>query len=180
MKLDMERSVEVPSGVEVELKGSNITAKSGGKETKRVFESGNIKITKEGSKIMLKTEKGTKREGRMMGTIAAHIKNMMAGFKDNYVYKLEICNVHFPMTAKVDGETIRIKTFLGEKTDRVARIVPGEKIEIKGNVITVSSHDKEAAGQTAANLEKATWIKNRDRRVFQDGIFVTESCGRAM
>ena len=31
--------------------------------------------------------------------------------------------------------------------------------------------DKEKVGQTVANIERATKVKNRDIRVFQDGIY---------
>ncbi len=61
---------------------------------------------------------------------------------------------------------------------QVARIMPNSKVEIKGTDITVTSNDIEMAGQTAANLEKATKVKGRDRRIFQDGIFITEKNGR--
>jgi large subunit ribosomal protein L6 len=38
--------------------------------------------------------------------------------------------------------------------------------------VTVSGTDKELVGQTAANIEKCATVKNRDRRVFQDGIYL--------
>src|SRR3989344_4935855 len=86
----------------------------------------------------------------------------------------ESCNVHFPVTLKVEGNKFVITNFLGEKTPRFAKIPQGVKVEVKGQKITVSSHNKDLAGQTAANLEKATKIRSRDRRIFQDGIFLVE------
>jgi len=39
---------------------------------------------------------------------------------------------------------------------------------------SVLRHDKEKTGQTVANIERAGKIVGRDRRVFQDGIYITE------
>jgi large subunit ribosomal protein L6 len=116
----------------------------------------------------------------MIGTAWAHINNMIKGAKEDFVYELEACNVHFPMNVKMEGKNIIIKSFLGETTQRISKIVGDAKVEIKGSKITVSSSDIEAAGQTAANLEKATRLTGRDRRIFQDGIFITNKCGRAI
>jgi len=114
----------------------------------------------------------------MIGTIWAHLKNMVKGVGEDYVYTLEVANVHFPMNVKAEGDKVTIKSFLGETTVRESRIMPNSKVDIKGSTITVTSHDIEAAGQTAANLEKATRLTGRDRRIFQDGIFITEKPGR--
>jgi large subunit ribosomal protein L6 len=48
------------------------------------------------------------------------------------------------------------------------------KIEIKGEFLTITSIDKEKVGQTAANIERATKVKNKDIRVFQDGIYIVK------
>ena len=102
---------------------------------------------------------------------------MFKGINEKFAYKLEACNVHFPMTLKIEGNKLAINNFLGEKTPRHAEILPNVDVDIKGQVITLTSHDKEAAGQTAANFEKATKVRNRDRRIFQDGIYITQKPG---
>ena len=51
------------------------------------------------------------------------------------------------------------------KSLRVAVFAKGDKVTVEGNNV-------EDVGQTAANLERATVVKGRDIRVFQDGIYV--------
>ena len=177
MNKELERIIEIPSGIESALNVNEIILKKNGKEAKRKFDIYGIDFSLEGSKIRIYCKNSTRRESKMIGTIWAHINNMIAGLDKDFVYKLEICNVHFPMNAKIEGENVVIKSFLGEKMPRIAKILPNTKVEIKGNEITISSYILENAGQTAANIEKATRITKRDRRVFQDGIFITEKCG---
>lgn len=179
MKLDIQKIIEIPEGVQVEVKDNEVVVKADGKELKKVFGLGKVKIEKD-KDLKVGCKKSTKRESKMIGTIAAHLKNMVQGVKEDFVYKLEIANVHFPMNVKVEGDKVHIKNFLGEKIDRVADIVEGVKVDVKGNEITISSHDKENAGQTAGNIEKATKVSGRDRRIFQDGIFITEKPGRGI
>tara|TARA_Y100000310_G_scaffold265631_1_gene276763 strand:- start:4632 stop:5174 length:543 start_codon:yes stop_codon:yes gene_type:complete len=178
MNKDLERIIEIPEGIEVIISGNKISVKGNGNENFREFNFHKIKVEVKESKIVLSSKGATKRESKMVGTIWAHIQNLIKGIKEGFTYNLEICNVHFPMNVKVEGSNVVIKSFLGEKTQRVAKILPNVNIDIKGNQITVTSSDIEAAGQTAANLEKATKVKGKDRRIFQDGIFITNKHGR--
>lgn len=174
MNKDLERAVDIAGGVEVLVDGNEFVVKGNGKELKRKFDIGKIKAEVKDGKVVLVAKGASKREAKMMGTIDAHLKNMIKGVVEDFVYELEVCNVHFPMNVKADGKRIVIKSFLGETTEREARVLDDVKVDIKGNKITVSSCDIEAAGQVAANLEKATRLTGRDRRIFQDGIFITK------
>lgn len=179
MKQKLSENLEIPSGIACEFAGKILKCKKDGTEVAKKIEVPCMTISIKDNKISVECASGNKNDFKTIKSYIAHIKNMFLGLQNEYVYKLESCNVHFPMTLKVEGSKVIINNFLGEKTPRFAQILPGVKVDIKGQKITVSSPDKEAAGHTAANLEKATKIKNRDRRIFQDGIFLTERPGGA-
>lgn len=116
----------------------------------------------------------------MVGTIRAHINNMIKGVTEGFTYKLKIRYAHFPMKVSVKGNEVIIENFLGEKHPRRARIMEGVTVKISGEDVIVTGIDKEKVGQTAANIEQATRIKGRDPRVFQDGIYIVEKAGKAI
>jgi large subunit ribosomal protein L6 len=79
------------------------------------------------------------------------------------------------MTLAVKGNNLVVNNYFGERVPRSADILPGVDVKVSKKVeVTVSGIDKEAVGQTAANIERCTTIKKRDRRVFQDGIYLLE------
>ncbi len=177
MKRNLERVIEIPAGVEIKTDRNSVVVKGNGKELKKIFNAGKISMKVDGSNFKISSKNSSRRESKMIGTIWAHVKNMIKGVGEDFVYNLEICNVHFPMNVKIEGDKIIIKSFLGEKKDRISKVLPGVKVDIKGSKIEVSSSNIESAGQTAANLEKATKLTGRDRRIFQDGIFITNKPG---
>jgi large subunit ribosomal protein L6 len=174
MNKDLMREIEVPEGVTATVSDNEFIVKGNGKELKRVSDLGRIEAEVKDGKIILTAKGATRRQSKMIGTTWAHLKNMIKGVGEDFVYELEVCNVHFPMNVKMEGNKVTIKSFLGETTVRESKILEGVKVDIKGSQITVTSFDIEAAGQTAANLEKATRLTGRDRRIFQDGIFITK------
>ena len=173
----MFEKIKIPEGVEVETDGAKITVKGKNGTNEKKFALANLKMEKKGNEIVIGTEKAAKKEKMRMYTLVAHIKNMIKGVQDKFEYQLKICFSHFPITVEVKGNEAVIKNFLGEKVPRKAKIVEGVNVNVDKEMITITSSDIEAAGQTAANLETATRIAKRDRRVFQDGIFMTSKCG---
>ncbi len=169
-----EKIIEIPEGTKTELNRNKlkITGKLGFIE--RDFTHNKIKIEIKENKISITAGKDTKRTKAMINTVNAHIKNMIEGTNKGYTYKMKIVFSHFPINAAVKGNTIEINNFTGEKKPRTAEISGQTKVEIKGKELTLKGINKEEIGQTAANLETATKIKNRDTRVFQDGIYLTE------
>jgi large subunit ribosomal protein L6 len=77
------------------------------------------------------------------------------------------------MTMAVKGNKFVVNNYFGERVPRTSDILSGVEVKVNNKVeVVVSGIDKELVGQTAANIEKSTTIKNRDRRVFQDGIYL--------
>jgi large subunit ribosomal protein L6 len=174
----VSESVELPAGVSCRIENRTIILKKAAVEVSRKIAEPEMSAAMSGNALVLTSRVSGKRALKVLKSYAAHIRNMFLGLDSVFEYKLEMCNVHFPMTVKTEPGKILINNFLGEKTPRYAVIPENVKVEVKGQQIIVSSNSREAAGQAAANLEKATKVRNRDRRVFQDGIYIVEKAGR--
>lgn len=178
MRKPFEQTIEVPEGVEVSLDGSTLKVKGPEGENSREFKTGKVSFKVDAGKIVLSDKAATKKEKRLINTYASHIRNMVKGVQEKFVYELKVASSHFPMTVKVEGNKATIKNFLGEKIERTCKVPERAEVEVKKDFITVKSVDKEIAGQAAANFEKATRISNRDRRIFQDGIYMINKAGK--
>jgi len=167
----LREEIPIPEGLEVTI-NNEVTVKSSKGELKRKFKHRNIKIIKEDDKIVLEAHFPKKKDKAMLGTIKAHISNMIKGLTEGFNYKMKIVYAHFPMTVKTTENKVTIENFLGERHPRSAKILGEAQVQIKGDEVTVSGVNKEEVGQTMANIEQATKIKGRDPRVFQDGIYL--------
>ena len=172
MKKDLIQEIEIPDRTKINVENKKIIVEGPLGKDEREFDIGTAKIENKSNKIIISKKNSTKKDKRILKTIVAHIVNMIKGVNSKFEYKLKICFNHFPFNVKVDGNKVFVKNFLGEKKERVVNIPKNVEIRIEKEYIYVSSINKEIAGQTAANLEKVTRIRNRDNRIFQDGIYI--------
>jgi len=177
MHKELYQTIEIPKEIEIEIEGNKVIAKGKEGTVEREFSLSNLSMEKKENEIIIGNKKSSKKEKRRMNTIAAHIRNMINGVQKVFEYKLKICFSHFPITVEVKGNEALIKNFLGERTPRKVKIPEGAEVKVDKEIITISSPSIEIAGQAAANFENVTRIAKRDRRVFQDGIFITSKAG---
>jgi large subunit ribosomal protein L6 len=177
MKQKISLSIKIPEGITCEFKDNILICKKESLELQKEFHLPATTITIKDNEINFLCKKGNKIHYKTIKAAEAHIKNMFSGLSQPFEYKLEAVNVHFPMTLKIDGDKLAITNFLGEKIPRQAIILPNVEVSISGQEILVKSPNREAAGQTSANIEKATKLKGRDRRIFQDGVYITHKPG---
>ena len=173
-----EKEIKVPEGLTAEVSGMKVVVSGPKGKLSREFKGMfgiNIERTADGVKAS--SESGIRKQKSKVGAVIAHVRNMFRGLTEGYTAKLKIIYTHFPVTVKVEDKDrkVLVTNFLGEKTPRTAKIIGDDtKVEIKAADITITGSDIESVGQTAANLEQITRVRAHDRKVFQDGIFITE------
>jgi len=173
-------TITVPEGVKLDLVGHAIKVAGPRGAVERELWHPGVQLTKEqsesGTVVLVRSDSSRKKIRAIAGTYASHLRNMITGVQQGFFFKLAIVHAHFPMQVAVtkEGDFLAVSNFLGERKPRLAKIVPGAKVEVKGRDILVSGLDKEAVGQTAANIEQTTRIKGYDPRVFQDGIYLVD------
>lgn len=167
--------VEVPQEVRVTVNGLRVTVEGPKGKLERDFSHAKgVSIRQNENRVVVEVFNADRRKKALVGTIAAHIRNMITGVTKGYRYKLKIVFSHFPISVEVKGNQVIIKNFLGEKAPRRANILEGVSVKVVDRDIIVEGIDIEKVGQTAANIELATKIGEFDRRVFMDGIYIYE------
>ena len=171
----LQRTVPIPDQVVVQVEGRTVKVKGPLGSLQEDLSHLPVSINVNDNRVRLETIWPRKREIGMLGTAAAHVRNMLRGVTQGYRYELRTVYAHFPVTVKVDekAKVLKIENFTGEKTPRYAKIVEGVKVDVKGEDISVEGIDLKSVSQTAANIQDSTKIKKKDLRVFLDGIYVS-------
>lgn len=169
--------IEIPAGVKARIEGNKIVVEGQKGKIEREYPVKNIEIKISGSGVEVAARGKTAQHRALEGTFRAHIKNMLRGIVEPFIYRLKIAYVHFPMSVKIQGNELIVTNFLGAKQNKIVKIPKNATVKVENEIIIVSSPDIEIAGKTATLIEQSTRISNRDRRVFLDGIYLIERHG---
>ncbi|MBR9682974.1 50S ribosomal protein L6 [Candidatus Woesearchaeota archaeon] len=179
MKEDLKQEIELPADISINIDRTiKVTGPQG--EVEKALVHPKIKITHQDTKVILESKRATKTEKKILNSFCAHIKNMLRGVTEKHTYKLKICSGHFPMNVSLSNDQFTVKNFLGESVPRKLTIKQGAELKVEGSEIIITSTSKETAGQVAADIEQLTKVKNRDLRIFQDGIWITHKDGKEL
>jgi large subunit ribosomal protein L6 len=172
-----ERVIEPPEDTSLELQGMKVKVKGPKGTLMRDFKGEPINMEFKRNKLTLSVSFPRRRELAMLGTIEAHIKNMITGVTQGYTYRLTIVYSHFPITVDIKNNEVIIKNLYGQRDPKRAKIFGDDvKVRVEGDEVIVTGINKEHVGQTSANIQEVCRLRgkyHKDPRRFMDGIWLS-------
>jgi len=168
----VENMVEVPEGVTLSLEDRRVVVSGEKGRIQRDFSHVKLAMGYTDNVFRVWAENPRKREASLVNTVTSHVKNMVKGVTEGFTYRMKIVFIHFPMTVRTQGRNVVIENFIGERAPRTAKIRGNVQVRVEGDDLIIEGTDIEEVSQTAANIQQATRIKNKDLRKFLDGIYV--------
>jgi large subunit ribosomal protein L6 len=174
----MKETIELPEDVSATVDHLDLTVEGpNGSVTRRLWYpdvSVSVETDDESTEaVVVASDSEDAKTAATVGTFRSHVRNMVHGVTEGWEYQMEVFYAHFPMQVSVQGDDVVIENFLGERAPRRTPIRGDTEVEVDGETVTLSGPDKEAVGQTAADIEQLTRVKDKDTRVFQDGVYIT-------
>lgn len=167
-----QEEIIIPEGIKITQKKHMLTFEGPLGKTFKSFRAIPVNIEIKEDKVILKAIGSRKRDYSILHTARSIIRNICEGLIEGYTIKMKVVFAHFPITVKVEGKKILIENFQGERAARTTKIVGNTKVIPKGEDVILTNEVWTDITQTAANIELKTKVKNKDHRVFLDGIYV--------
>jgi len=166
-------TLEIPDGISVSLEDRIISVKGKLGTIKKDFTKLPAFLTIENNIVKIEPYGTRRKDFAISKTAQSIINNMIKGVQNGYKYRMKIVFAHFPITVKIKDGKVHVENFFGERKARISNIVgDSTKVAIEGDDIVITGPDLEHVSQTAANIELSTRVKNKDQRVFLDGVYV--------
>ena len=151
-----KKPVELPKGVSVKLDDRKVTVKGAKGELSRELPEG-IKVTIVDNEIIVEPAAGAGKRGRQFqGLTRALLASMVKGVATGYAMSLDLVGVGY--RAEVKGLELTLALGLSHQvkytmhSSVAARVETIDEGGVKRPRLNLTSHDKEALGQTAARI----------------------------
>jgi len=170
----MRTTLDIPDDVSAEVDHLDLTVEGpNGSVTRRLWFP-DVSVAVEDGVVVVESDNDDARTAATVGTFESHVQNMFHGVTEGWEYQMEVFYSHFPMQVDVEGDEIVISNFLGEKASRRTPVRGDTEVDVDGEEVVLRGPDIEAVGQTAADIEQLTRVTDKDTRVFQDGVYITQ------
>nr|WP_264475426.1 50S ribosomal protein L6 [Halorubellus salinus] len=170
----MRVELQIPDDVTADVDHLDLTVEGpNGAVTRRLWYP-DVSVDVEDEMVVISSDADDAKTTATVGTFESHVQNMFHGVTEGWEYEMEVFYSHFPMQVAVENGEVVIENFLGEKAPRRTTIHGDTDVSVDGEELTISGADKEAVGQTAADIEQLTKVSGKDTRVFQDGVYITQ------
>ena len=143
-------------------------------KTRKDFKKIPVDLSIVDNKVVLKSLGTRKHDYAIFNTAQSIIKSLIDGVQKGYTFKMKIVYAHFPITIKIKDGNILVENFQGERAPRISKIRGDTKVVTKGDDVVLTGPVLTDVSQTAASLQQNTKVKNKDHRVFLDGIYLFE------
>ncbi|KNH04974.1 60S ribosomal protein L9 [Perkinsela sp. CCAP 1560/4] len=184
--LKSEDHVVFPENVTVSVKKRvvTVTGPRGTLERNLQHISMDITVKKAERKVVCTMWLAKRKQIACIRTVLTTIRNLIKGVTEGYRYKLRFAYAHFPVNVSVEGQTVEIRNFLGEKIVRRVPVPEGVTIERTDpsktkDELVLTGNDVLQVSQSSARVHQACLVKNKDIRKFLDGIYVQTKCTAA-
>ena len=163
--------IHIPKDVSADLKGNILQVQGPLGKVYKNFKKIPVLIEINDNKILLKKTGKRKKHQAILNTSKSLIQTLCEGVVDGFTIKMKIVYSHFPITVKAENKKVLIENFQGERGPRIAIIRGDTKVVPKGDDVIITGPVLTDVSQTAANIQLKSKVKNKDHRVFLDGIY---------
>ena len=106
MRNPLTEKISIPEGVSCHYENNILTCKKNNTEVSKKIHIPGVAIAVKANEIIFSCDKGSKNHRKYIMANIAHIKNLFHGIDEKFVYHLESCNVHFPISLKVEKNEV--------------------------------------------------------------------------
>ena len=169
-----ETTIPIPDKVKIILTKKMLYVEGPLGKTRKDFKRIPVVLSVDDKSVLLKSLGTRKRDYAIFNTAQSIIKSLIEGVQKGYTFKMKIVYAHFPITIKIKDRNILVENFQGERAPRISKIRGDTKVVTKGDDVVLTGPVLTDVSQTSASLQQNTKVKNKDHRVFLDGIYLFE------